>query len=528
MIVHLYEEFGPECLSHLNGMFAFAIWDPAARSLLLARDRMGQKPLYYAETVGGLVFASEPKALFRHPAVSPTIDPAAIGLYLAFEYVPAPASAFGTVRKLPAGHRLVFAGGRATVAPWWQLDVSGAPDGAGMPEAEAVERLRGLLTDATRRRLLESDVPVGLFLSGGIDSSLIAALARADRQQVHTFSIGFDDPAYDESPYARQVAEHLGTEHHHRTFTAAEVLDQVPRIADLVDEPFADASIFPTCLLSQFARERVTVCLGGDGGDELCAGYQTFQADRAAELYRRLPHMVHGLVESGSRLLPARHGYFSFDFKLRQFLRGAALPPPQRFQAWIGSFLPDELAALAGPALRDVDSRAAPALLDAYDAAHAGSRIEARMLQLYGWFYLQNDILHKADQASMAHSLELRAPFLDVRVVEFLSSLPADLKIRGRTTKCLLKRLAGDYLPTAIVHRRKQGFGLPLSRWLQGDLKPLLLDMLSPDRLRRQGWLDAGMVTRLVDEHVRGRVNHRKLLWTLLMLQIWLDRWTGG
>jgi asparagine synthase (glutamine-hydrolysing) len=527
-LVHLYEEDGPDFVRKLNGMFALALWDSRRRVLILARDRMGQKPLFYAETGrGGLVFGSEPKALLAHPDVPRRLDPAGLARYLFYEYVPAPGSIWEGMRKLPAAHLLEWSvdRGEGRSRRYWESP-DPLPDRQAPPFPKAAGQFWDRFRDAVGRHR-RSDVPLGVFLSGGIDSSSVAAsLAELEpARSIRTFSIGFDDPTFDESAHARAVADHLGTDHRERTFAASDVLELLPEVAGWLDEPFGDASILPTHLLSRFARSEVTVCLGGDGADELLAGYPTFAAERAARLYRLLPGPARGLIEAAVGRLPVDHGNISLDFKLKQFVRGASQPGAIAHQRWIGSFSGPEVAGvLATPPAIDVE---AEHLARAGEIGPGLDRL-TRSLLLYQDTYLPEDILTKVDRASMATSLEVRAPFLDAELVDFVAMMPSRDKFSRGTGKRLLRAAAADRLPASILRRPKKGFGIPVARWLRGPLSGLLDRQLEPDRLRRQGLLRPEAVSRLVAEHRAGVRDHRKPLWTLLMLQLWLDRWLDG
>jgi asparagine synthase (glutamine-hydrolysing) len=390
-----------------------------------------------------------------------------------------------------------------------------------------LEQLESLLAAAVRRRLI-SDVPLGAFLSGGIDSSTVVALMqRQATGPVKTFNIGFREGSFDESRHARDVAVHLGTEHHERTFLPSDMLALVPRLADFLDEPLGDASVLPTFLLSGFTREQVTVSLSGDGGDELFAGYPTYPAHRAARIYDRLPAVLrHRLIRPAVQALPVSTRNFSLDFVARRFISGDGLAPVERHLAWMGSFDPAAKRRLLAPALRE-------ALADDDDHAHARALWEdcdapddlARILHLDMRIYMQDDILTKVDRTSMAHSLEVRVPLLDHTVVEFVTGLPTAMKLQGWTTKHLLKRLARRYLPDRIVDRRKKGFGVPMASWLRGPLRDLARDLLAPERIRRAGFFDPDETTRLLEEHLDGHADHRKPLFTLLVFELWRDRW---
>jgi asparagine synthase (glutamine-hydrolysing) len=523
-IVHGYEEWGPDCVQKFNGMFAFALWDEREAKLFCARDRLGKKPFYYASLGGDFVFGSELKALLQHPRVSRELDRRSLGRYLAHEYVPAPYSILRDVRKLPAGHTLVYepGTGRLDVRRYWDLTFEeDRPRG----EADYAEELVARLREAVRRRLV-SDVPLGVFLSGGIDSSAIVALMAelVPAKQIKTFTVTFLAESFDESDYARAVADRFGTDHHEQVFSVNAMLKVLPEVVGWMDEPFGDASLLPTYLLSKFTRRHVTVALGGDGGDELFAGYPTFVASRYAALYDRVPRLLRRGAERLAAWLPVSTKNFSFDFKVRQFLKGAAYPEPLRTQVWLGSFSPPELDDL----LTD-EVKSELAGFDPFAAANgdgaAGPREGAgwlnRLIYRYCKSYLTDDILFKVDRASMAASLEARAPFLDVDFVAFVNRLPPALKLRGRTTKYLLKRALEGKVPHEVLYRPKKGFGIPVAQWLREDARALAQEAFEPACLRRTGLFRPDAVGRLFEEHVSGRKNNRKPLWTLLMFCLW-------
>ncbi|HKZ01115.1 MAG TPA: asparagine synthase (glutamine-hydrolyzing) [Pyrinomonadaceae bacterium] len=522
VLPHLYEEHGQEMLTRLNGMFAFALWDAKHRRLFIARDRFGEKPLYWGIFDKTLLFASEPKALLAHPAVHPSLDLNALRQYLSFDYVPAPRSIYQGIHKLPAAHFLTLEGSRVEVKPYWCLSYKTRDPLP--PEDEAAEQLRALLADSVRMRLV-SDVPLGVLLSGGVDSSTVAALAvQASSEPVKTFSISFAESSFDESFYARAVAKFLGTDHHEERLSANLAANLVSEIGSWLDEPFSDPSLVPTYLLSRFTRKHVTVALGGDGGDELFAGYPMYQGHRWAEFYSRLPEpMRRGLVEPLVRLLPVKTKNLSFDYKATRFVSGAKYDPLVRHHVWFGSFTPEEQRQLLTPETLAASDE------DIY--AHARQMAEecetddliTRMQSVDTRLYLAEDILTKVDRASMAVSLEVRAPFLDPRVAEFAASLPSNYKLRWGKTKRVLKRAVKDLLPGFVTRRGKKGFGVPVAEWLKVKLRPLARDLLSPERVRRGGVFNPEFVLRLQDEHERGVANHRKLLWTLLMFELWQE-----
>lgn len=520
VLPHLYEEYGKNMVQHLNGMFAFALWDAAQQRLFIARDRFGEKPLYWGIFGNQLLFASEPKVLLAHPDVRPGLNLNALRQYLSFDYIPAPLSIYEGINKLPAAHTLTLEGGHASVEPYWCLSYrtkQPVPD-----EAEAAERLEQLLAESVRMRLV-SDVPLGVLLSGGVDSSAVAAFAvRASSEPVKTFSISFSESSFDESSYARGVAKYLGTDHHEERLSSNLAANLIGEIGSWMDEPFSDPSLVPTYLLSRFTRKHVTVALGGDGGDELFAGYQMYRGHHWAEIYTRLPALLkRGLIEPLVHLLPVKTKNLSLDYKALRFVTGAKYDLVTRHHVWFGSFTPeqqeqlltaDALATSEGDIYRD-----ARRMVSECDA----ETLLERMQNLDTQLYLAEDILTKVDRASMAVSLEVRAPFLDPNVAEFAASLPASYKLRGGKSKYILKRAVADLLPPFVTRRSKKGFGVPVAEWLKGKLKPLARDLLSPERVRRAGVFNPEYVTRLQDEHERGVANHRKLLWTLLMFELW-------
>jgi asparagine synthase (glutamine-hydrolysing) len=520
VLPHLYEEYADDMVQHLNGMFAFALWDSRRRRLLIARDRFGEKPLYWGVFDNTLLFASEPKVLLAHPSVHTSLNLQALRQYLSFDYVPAPLSIYQNINKLPAAHTLTLESGKIETRRYWRLSYETKEPPPS--EADAAEHLRELLADSVRLRLV-SDVPLGVLLSGGVDSSTVAALAvEASSEPVKTFSISFAESSFDESSYARAVAKFLGTDHHEERLSANLAANLVGEIGSWMDEPFSDSSLVPTYLLSRFTRKHVTVALGGDGGDELFAGYAMYRGHRWAEVYAKVPAFLRtGFVEPLVRALPVKTRNLSFDYKALRFITGAKYDPVTRHHVWFGSFAPDEQELLlTAEALGASDAdiyRDARRLVAECDSTNVVEQMQSLDAQLY----LAEDILTKVDRASMAVSLEVRAPFLDPRVAEFAASLPASYKLRGRQTKYILKRAIAPSLPPFVTRRAKKGFGVPVAEWLKGKLRPLARDLLSPARVRRAGVFNPEYVTRLQDEHERGVANHRKLLWTLLMFELW-------
>lgn len=515
---------GPEGLAELDGMFALAAWDPRDGSVLLARDGPAIKPLYYELTRDRLVWASELLALAAWPGVSRAIDPEALGRYLAHEYVPTPRSILRSVRKLEPGTWLRVDRERERRGVFWAPPFR--PPEPRRDDQDLEAELRRLLEEAVERQMV-ADVPVGIFLSGGLDSSALAAAAVRRNARVRTFAIGFGDPSFDESSHARRAAEHLGTEHHEERLDEAAALDLVPDVGRIMDEPLGDASILPTLLLCRFSRGEVKVALSGDGGDELFGGYPTYGAHLAARYYRLLGPLGPGALAPIVGKLPVSHANLSLDFKAKRFVRGAHRSPPRRHLLWMGSFDPDRLAEILQPEVaaglgdpwEDVER-----LWRATDGGGAADR--ARRLDFLG--YLRDDLLPKTDRASMSVSLEVRVPFLDLRLVRWAEGLPASRRFGMLRTKKLMRSALRPWLPEDLLRRPKKGFGVPMARWLQGPLRPLVREMLDPEHLRRQGLFRPGAVTALVERHEMRRADERKRLWTLLAFQLWhhalLDR----
>ncbi|MDH5680826.1 MAG: asparagine synthase (glutamine-hydrolyzing), partial [Spirochaetota bacterium] len=490
VLVHLYEEYGLDMFEHLNGMFAFALWDEKAESLLLARDRAGKKPLYYAEIGGELVFASELKALTRYPGFRREIDPIALQKYLAHEYVPTPHTIFRGVKKLFAGSYLTYKRETLTERQYWDFDLSGSYSNQ-LSERELIEELDCLMRDSVSRRLI-SDVPLGVFLSGGIDSSCLVAYM-ADlmpSKDIKTFSVGFEDKSFDESEYAKDVADYYQTSHHQQVLHPQTLVDILPEVTAFVDEPFADASIVPTYLLSKFTRETVTVALGGDGGDELFMGYPTFQANKMAKAYSWMPSPLHnGIIRPLAEKIPVSMNNLSLDFKIKRFLSAVKADRAYREQLWLGAFSLQDMNELILPehmALSDNDSLFSESI--SYNERKNEDHYLDRLSYWYLKTYLHDDILVKVDRASMAVSLECRAPFLDVSVMDFVGRIPHKYKLKGFTMKHILKKLLASKLPKHIIDRPKKGFGIPVARWFREDLRDMVLDVFAEDKIKREGY----------------------------------------
>ncbi|MBN1274289.1 MAG: asparagine synthase (glutamine-hydrolyzing) [Candidatus Aminicenantes bacterium] len=527
-LIHLYEEEGSGLLNKINGMFSFCIWDEHKKEFFLARDRMGQKPLYYSQTKETFLFASEIKALLLHPSVSREIDIDSLNKYLTFEYVPAPHSIIRNMHKLKPGYYLVF---RLTekdheVHRYWDIPL--VDDAiAHKTEQEYADDLVDVLSDSVRLRL-RSDVPLGIFLSGGIDSSVITALSMEHVRKIQTFTVGFQEKSFDETRYAQEVSQFLGTEHHSEVLDLSKAYNLLPEIMEYLDEPLGDASIIPTFLLSRFTVQHVKVALSGEGGDELFAGYPTYQALKMINYYNIFPKEVRALIHKMAARLPVSHKNISFDFKVKQMLRGVGVSPEVMFFLWMGSFNEREKRELFLPDVGDILKRKNPYedLFQYINESNLQKNFE-RVLYLSAKLYLQDDILVKVDRASMANSLEVRAPFLDYRFVEFAAGLPTVYKLNRLTMKYLLKKAFMNRLPKRIVKRKKKGFGIPVARWISEELQHVLKEYLNEDRIKKDGYFNPFFIKRLIDEHIARRKDNRKLLWTLLIFQMWKERWAA-
>jgi asparagine synthase (glutamine-hydrolysing) len=522
VILELYETFGEAAFKKLSGMYAFALFDTKTEALFLVRDRMGEKPLYYAHTPHAIVFASEPKALFEHEDVTRTLNPEGVISFLTHDAVLTPLSIYKNIQKLEAASYLKCKNGRFIKHSYWSPPQKISND---LSFTDAKNKLDQLFANSISSQMI-ADVPVGVFLSGGLDSSLVAYYAQKARQEkIHTFSIGFDDRSFDESSYARQVAHMLGTDHHERIVSASEVRDALQPIAAKLDEPMADPSILPTHLLARFAREHVKVALGGDGGDELFGGYQTFTAEKMLRWYARIPRFITAdILEPLIEDLPVSHRYFSLDFKAKQFLRGAHVAPIYAHQAWLESFNAGERATILTPEYQAHLGVHPYARIDEY-LGETGEDAHLRAQYFYLRTYMLDDILTKVDRASMYTALEVRAPFLDASIVEFALALPWSYKFRGLTSKYILRELMQGKLPREIVKRSKHGFGIPVASWFMHEWRELLTDTLSQKRLGGAGVFAPKAVETLITEHLAGTRNHRKKLWSILAFQLWYDAW---
>jgi asparagine synthase (glutamine-hydrolysing) len=532
VLLRAYEQWGERCVEQLNGMFAFAIWDTRQEKLFLGRDRVGIKPLHYAVHGNQLAFASELKCLLCVPEVSFDVDVAALVDYLRFEYVPTPRTMIRGVQKLAPGHTLTWSipTATATIDQYWDVDLTRSEHAerkrrpSKVSTGREARALWDVLAEAVRKEMI-SDVPLGVFVSGGIDSSAVAAaMAASSEGRVKSFNIGFDDPSFDESREAKLVADHLGTDHHTAVLTPSMVSDLAPTVIDRMDEPLGDASIVPTYLLCRFAREHVKVALSGDGGDELFAGYPTLLAHRAAPYYQRLPAPVRRAIPHLAARLPVSHDNISFDFKVKRFVAAAERPLADRHIRWLGSFAPEDAEGLlAAEAHEQLGTDGEHDVATQHLRTAQVHQPLNQVLYLDMKLYLENDILVKLDRASMLASLEARVPLLNRDVVDHVTGLPLELKLRGRQSKRLLKEALRGRVPDSILERPKKGFGIPVARWFRGPLKSELLDALSTERLKSQGLFSPDAVGRLVTEHLDGRRDNRKQLWTLFVFQRWYE-----
>jgi asparagine synthase (glutamine-hydrolysing) len=521
VLVHLYEERGPGFVEALRGMFALALWDSRGRRLVLGRDPFGIKPLYYRNAGGTLSFASELKSLMSQPGLAREVDLDALEAFLAFNSIPAPLTIFSEVRKLPAGHILVWDGGEPRIERYARPRPVAARDVRSEGDEQLAAELRERLRDSVRAHLV-ADVPVGVLLSGGVDSSALTALAASESsERVSTFSIGFEEGSFDELSAARMVAERYGTDHH-ELVVRPDAVELLPRLVEVFDEPFADSSALPTFLVSQLAAGSVKVALSGEGGDELFGGYYTYVADQLAPRLAPAARALKGVVER----LPSSSAKASLDYKAKRFVRGAHLPPLERHHAWKEIFSSDARAELVA---RRRDGVSNP--LDLHRARYEeteGAESLARLQDLDVGIYLVDDLLVKTDRASMAHSLEARVPFCDPAVAELALALPTSKKVRGLAKKRLLRRAVAPLLPRSIVHARKQGFSVPMAAWLRGELEPFAREVLATDTVGRQGYFHPNRVSGLIDAHVSGREDLSRQIWGLMAFTLWAERYASS
>lgn len=525
VIVHLYEERGVECVKSMIGMFAFGIWDTKEQLLFLARDRIGKKPLFYYYGDGNFCFASELNALLKSNLIEKEINRQALDYYFSLGYIPAPFSIYKNVFKLMPGHILEFKNGNIKISKYWQLDYEKKID---ISEVEAKEKIYKLLTDAVGIRLC-SDVPLGVFLSGGIDSSVVVGLmSQIYNHRIKTFSIGFDEADYNELGYARNIAKKFNTDHN-EFIVKPKTLDILPTLIERYGEPFADPSCIPTYYVSKLSKQYVTVVLSGDGSDELFAGYERYQAMIYAKNFDRFPsYLRKGISSLFIKSIPQSMDSRKFTRKIRRFFEAAPLPMHKKYMKWIGIFDDELKGKVYSPNF--LTSAANFTNDELFQQCLCGSdslELVDRLLKLDTLTYLPYDLLVKADIASMANAVEARSPFLDHRLMEFAASLPPEFKLRGLSKKYILKKVAAEFLPRENVYRRKQGFGVPVGRWLRTELKDLLTDnLLSPAFLNR-GYFRPEPIKEMVKLHIAGQKDYDFQLWALLMFELWHREFMG-
>jgi asparagine synthase (glutamine-hydrolysing) len=521
-IIHAYDRYGADCPRHLRGMFAFAIWDERTQELFLARDRVGKKPLLYAQVNGQFIFSSEFSALLLHPDIGRNIDIEALHHYLSFMCVPAPLTAYQAIRKLEPGHSLRWRRGEIEIERYWLPDFARKVD---ISEEEAGERAIEILRDAVKVRLM-SEVPLGAFLSGGIDSSAVVALMSEESSApVKTFSIGFEEQDFSELHHARRVAAHVGADHH-EFIVRPNALEVLPILVEHYGEPYADSSAIPTYYVARETRKHVTVALNGDGGDESFAGYERYAAMRLAERYHRIPAVLRDTVlRQAIELIPSSETKRGRVRDVKRFIQAASLPKVERYLRWVSVFDSKAKQDLYTEEFRQQTQSISNArMLDPWFARANGSGIVDAALLTDIMTYLPNDLLVKVDIATMANSLEARSPFLDHHVIEFAASLPERFKLRGLTTKYLLKRMLKKLLPAENLDRRKMGFGVPIGHWFRGKLQPFLRETLLAEVALKRGLFKPEAVKQLVELHTRGERDYSHQLWTLLMLELWFQR----
>jgi asparagine synthase (glutamine-hydrolysing) len=519
-IVHAYEEYGEDCVNKLRGMFAFAIWDRIKKKLFLARDRIGIKPLYYYLDDKRIIFGSELKVILQCPGIPKDLDFEALDNFLTFEYIPAPLTIFKKIKKLPQAHTLSVENGKISMNEYWKLNFKEVK----RTEEETCEGLYEILKEAVKMRLM-SDVPLGAFLSGGIDSSTVVGLmSEVMDRPVKTFSIGFDDPSYNELNYARTVAKHFGTDHTELVIKP-DIIDWVNRLIKYLDEPFGDFSIFPTFLVSELARKHVTVTLSGDGGDELFAGYEYYIADKIASYYRKLPGVLRKkLIPSIVGSIPPSSQKKGPVNMIKRFVEGTQHPERLRHFRWAKFFSEEEKALLYSEDVKmELDGIDTYLAFTKHFSESNGADYLGKELFADIKTYLCDDILVKVDRMSMANSLEARVPFLDHKFVEFVATIPSGMKLNSLRSKYILKKSMSRILPREILYRDKQGFSIPIKNWLKNELRPLMEEALSPERVKKEGFFNPSYIDMIKTEHLNGVENHSHRLWALMVFEIWQD-----
>ncbi len=523
IIISLYDKYGADCVKYLRGMFAFAIWDETDKSLFIARDRVGKKPLLYSHLANGdLIFGSEFRSLLAHPDVSREVDFEAINHYLSFLCIPAPFTAFKNIRKLEPGHWMRWKNGDVKTERYWLPNFSKKIK---INETEAIEETTRILRESTKLRLI-SEVPLGAFLSGGVDSSIVVALmAQESQQPVKTFSIGFEEQDFSELKYARKVADFVGADYN-EFIVKPDALEVLPLLVEHYGEPYADSSAIPTYYVSKETKKYVTVALNGDGGDESFAGYERYTAMKIAEIYHRFPKLARKLlIETPVNLFPTSEIKKSRVRDVKRFLQAANLPKTERYFRWMSVFnrkakaelYTDKFSKLLG------HHNSADILEKWFKKANGAGLLDSTLLTDQ-MTYLPNDLLVKVDIASMANSLEARSPMLDHKVIEFAASLPENLKIRRFETKSLLKKVAANLVPKEVIYRRKMGFGVPIGNWFRGEMKNFLREILLSEKALNRGIIKPEMLKKYVEDHISTKYDHAQQLWTFLMLELWFQR----
>jgi asparagine synthase (glutamine-hydrolysing) len=517
-VLRAFIEWDTECFSRMRGMFSVALWTESRKRLVLVRDRMGIKPLYYCRRGDDVYFGSELKAILEHADVPRQLDLEALDSYLSVNYVPGPGTLIEGIRKVPPGHLLEWHHGKLWIAPWWKMP---AHEKRQWSLGSAKEELDWLLRDSIREHLV-SDVPLGVWASGGIDSSTILHYAAAgNTARLKTFSVSFAGRTFDESPYFREIARIYGTDHHEFDLNPdVELQSAIEDFAYYSDEPSADAGALPVWYLARMSRRHVTVALSGEGADELFGGYVTYQADRLTRPFRLVPGALRRFMLRGfERYLPVSDEKIGLEYKLKRWIEGSWLHPDEAHFFWNGAFTTEQRRQIQpggnGNGLRRLVERL---------GLESGGVVD-RYLRVDQAYYLPDDILYKTDRMSMAHSLEVRPPFLDHRIVEFAASLPQNMKIRGLTQKFILKELMRGRLPESVLNRKKTGFDIPAHDWFRGVLRPLLMDTLTPQAIASTGIFDARAIQSLISDHMERRINAGFQLWGLLTLFLWMKRW---
>ncbi len=523
VIIRLYDEYGADCVNSLRGMFAFAIWDSREKSLFIARDRVGKKPLLYSHQANGdLIFGSEFTALLAHPDISREVDFEAIDAYLSFLCVPAPLTAFRQIRKLEPAHWMRWKDGNIEIKRYWSPDFSKKIK---ITEEEAIEETTRILRESTRLRMI-SEVPLGAFLSGGVDSSAVVALmAEASEKPVKTFSIGFEEQDFSELKYAKIVADHVGAEYN-EFIVKPNALEILPLLVEHYGEPYADSSAIPTYYVAKETRKHVTVALNGDGGDESFAGYERYAAMRLAEQYHKIPRILRkAFIEKAVDLIPTSEIKRSRARDLKRFVKAASLDKVERYFRWVSAIDRKSKAELyTADFARKIDSYDAARFIGDWFSRANGSGILDATLLTDQMTYLPNDLLVKVDIASMANSLEARSPFLDHKVIEFAASLPEKMKMRSAETKSLLKKVAARLVPPEVIYRRKMGFGIPVGNWFRSNMKDFVREILLSEKSINRGIIKPEMMRKYVEEHINSEKDYTYQIWTLLMLELWFQR----